>query len=670
MSSTAPRRSISSAVDEAPPTVVATLVNSDASKPGVEHRRSLAPVSRAERRVSAGVASDALSVVGTKCDRLAARLDGQAADLAAIHTAVLSVCSALAPSDPADLTSPDGSRRGRRKSEHPRRRGAIDAPTPQPAESVEKHALDLYKAMADDLVLSLRSQLADTEQQRTAAEARAAELLAWIGRESKGRALLEDMIRTAQQACKLAEEKFDAMMRDADLLRTTVASRDEEIATMHATIEARDKELRHLRRASRKALDQLTDLKNAQPPPPPVPVAATETMHDPAVPAMQKSIHALELELQEAAALHVRLQFEIARLEGEVSRLESEKSLYAKDLALKERRLRDAEARARGAAADASDGIRVRAVDPADTTSAAEDEGDADKTPRFGSIGSKSHKRFKIQLQNMQKHIEYLETKLALAVSENDALKKPTSNGSGMKFPGFSRSASNNGNGVPLPPNAHASAKSRRSPNGPRSRPMSSMFPNLHGNLDPSAASTASLALDPNRPGSADSTGSGSSTRRPVHTEPLSGDSTNSNASGSGRPRNDSLSASFDRIPDVFTLAAQPGHPLTPKTAQEKREYALLTLRNKRLAEMDMVERQIAQLARSFVYMDSVGSKAIPQGESPKITLFWEDSDWIQKVESAGLKWPQWVEHDKLDLKRGNMITNKELRKTLPVRKA
>ncbi|KAJ2105347.1 hypothetical protein GGI01_001009 [Coemansia sp. RSA 376] len=121
---------------------------------------------------------------------------------------------------------------------------------------------------------------------------------------------------------------------------------------------------------------------------------------------------------------------------------------------------------------------------------------------------------------------------------------------------------------------------------------------------------------------------------------------------------------------DVFTLAAQPGHPLTPKTAQEKREYALLTLRNKRLAEMDMVERQIAQLARSFVYMDSVGSKAIPQGESPKITLFWEDSDWIQKVESAGLKWPQWVEHDKLDLKRGNMITNKELRKTLPVRKA
>ncbi|KAJ2818723.1 hypothetical protein GGI24_005012 [Coemansia furcata] len=121
---------------------------------------------------------------------------------------------------------------------------------------------------------------------------------------------------------------------------------------------------------------------------------------------------------------------------------------------------------------------------------------------------------------------------------------------------------------------------------------------------------------------------------------------------------------------DVFTLAAQPGHPLTPKTAQEKREHALLTLRNKRLAEMDMVERQIAQLARSLVYMDSVGSKAIPQTESQKIKLFWEDKDWIQKVEAAGLQWPQWVEHDVLEMKRGNVIANPELRKTLPVRSA
>ncbi|KAJ2496014.1 Serine/threonine-protein kinase MRCK gamma, partial [Coemansia sp. RSA 2052] len=388
MSPAAPRRSISSAVDDAPPTVVATLVggssSTDAAKPAIEHRRSLAPVSRAERRVSAGVASDALSVVGTKCDRLAARLDGQAADLAAIHTAVLSVCSALAPGDAADLASPDGSRRGRRKSEHPRRRPAFD--TSQPPEPADTRALDLYKSLADDLVLALRAQLADTEQQRTAAEARAAELLAWIGRESKGRALLEDMIRTAQQACKLAEEKFDAMLRDTDLLKATVASRDEEIAAMHATVETRDKELRHLRRASRKALDQLADLKSAPPPPPPVPVAA-EAKPDPAVPAMQKSIHALELELQEAAAVHVRQQFEIARLEGEVSRLESEKSLFAKDIALKDRRLRDAEAKAR-AAAD-SDGIRVRAIDPvgAGTTSAGEDDGDASAAPRFGSIG-------------------------------------------------------------------------------------------------------------------------------------------------------------------------------------------------------------------------------------------------------------------------------------------
>ncbi|KAJ2897368.1 hypothetical protein GGI21_004949, partial [Coemansia aciculifera] len=354
---------------------IATLVVNGAAespKPSIEHRRSLAPISRAERRVSAGVASDALSVVSTKCDRLAACLDTQATDLAAIHTAVLSVCSALATASAATdgVASPDGDSRrsiSRRKSE--RRRGAIET-LPQPPQPDNTHALDLCKALADDLVLALRAQLADTEQQRAAAEARAAELLAWIGRESKGRALLEDMIRTAQHACKLAEEKFDAMQRDADLLKATVTSRDEEIASMQATVETRDKELRHLRRASRKALDQLADLKNA-PLPPPVPVPTPPTTADP---AMQKSIHALELELQEAAAVHVRQQFEIARLEGEISRLESEKSLVTKDLALKERRLRDAEAKARQTAD--SDGIRVRAMDPPAGETNADDDAD------------------------------------------------------------------------------------------------------------------------------------------------------------------------------------------------------------------------------------------------------------------------------------------------------
>ncbi|KAJ2900429.1 hypothetical protein IWW38_000482 [Coemansia aciculifera] len=120
---------------------------------------------------------------------------------------------------------------------------------------------------------------------------------------------------------------------------------------------------------------------------------------------------------------------------------------------------------------------------------------------------------------------------------------------------------------------------------------------------------------------------------------------------------------------DAFTLAAQPGHPLTPPTADEKRQHALLTRPNKRLAEMDMVERQVAQLARALVYMDAVGSRAVPssaqeeKGSSQqKIKLFWEDDQWIGKVQDAGLSWPKWVEHDKLELKRGNVITNKELR--------
>ncbi|KAJ2009089.1 Serine/threonine-protein kinase MRCK alpha [Coemansia thaxteri] len=544
-----PRRSISSAVDDLAPTVVATLVAP------AEPRR----VTRAERRVSAGVASDALSVVGVKCDRLAARMDAQTAELAAIHGAV----RALAPR-PESATPDGGSRRGKRPTVQRRdvlSAGAQDAPAPGDA-----RALELYKAVADDLVLALRAQVADAEQQRAAAEARASDLLAWIGRESKGRALLEDMIRTAQQACRLAEDKFDAMLRDADHLRAAAATREEDLKSLHATVEARDKELRQLRRASRKALDQLADLKNAPPPPPP-------PGPDPAAALAQRSIHALELEIQEAAAVHVRVQFEIARLESEVSRLESDNSRLVRDAAnARDRQLRDNEARARAAAAAAadSDGIRVRAIDPDDPL-----DDDAAAAARFGSIGAKSHKRLKIQLQNMQKHIEYLETKLALAVSENDALKRqqqqqrqqqPSSNG--IKIPGFSRSASNgSANSAPVPPPprppphpTHASsssaasssaAKSRRSPNGPRARPMSTMFSNLAGSMD----SSASLHQHQHHPqhkhkrsDSAASSDSADATRHAMPSDPHQPNNSNTSA----RPRNDSLSASFDRIRSPF----------------------------------------------------------------------------------------------------------------------
>ncbi|KAJ2009090.1 hypothetical protein GGI04_000734 [Coemansia thaxteri] len=121
---------------------------------------------------------------------------------------------------------------------------------------------------------------------------------------------------------------------------------------------------------------------------------------------------------------------------------------------------------------------------------------------------------------------------------------------------------------------------------------------------------------------------------------------------------------------DTFTLVTRPGHPLKPKSLRQNREYSLLTRRNKRLADMDMVESQIAQLARSFVYMDAVRSKAVPSDptnpDSAKIRLLWENNDWIEKVQAAGLHWPQWIEHGKLELKRGNIITNKELKSNSP----
>ncbi|KAJ2686279.1 Serine/threonine-protein kinase MRCK beta [Coemansia sp. RSA 1285] len=622
------RRSISavddaSVLDSQPTAVVATLVNEmsrngsagDAGagnmlsgSPGslTPSRKSLGPiptttsansspmatrVARAERRVSSGFASDTLSVIGSKCDRMAALFENYAGEIEKIkesQTSLIELCCAMqeamieSKAGNADGIADDtihdasaGSYRGRRKTEQMRRRGgglelfgsvnsssnnkgstrSIDGGSKAEA---DMKAFELYKTAADELVASLRAQLDTSENARTAAEGRATELLGWIGRESKGRALLEDMIRTAQQACKMAEEKLDAMIKETSRQKEDLESKDEEIGRLQQTIDTRDKELRHLRRASRKALDQLADIKSAQ-----------EQQPQPQVPSRSDSVmdasrqFGLEAELQEAAGVHVRLQFEIARLEGEISRLEDEKTQLARDLGRRDKRILELEKRVRSASEEAaSDGIRVRAMDDG-----ADIEDEAGK--KFGSIGTKSHKRFKVQLQNMQKHIEYLETKLALAVSENDVLKKnqqkgddpkpkpkprskpaasstsndansktsansntgssqqqqPQTQGHGMRFPGFSRNSSNNSVGS-------------RSTNSGKARASSSMFPNLPSNLDTLAASTTSLndrPMSPDNPGGANS-----------HADGANG------SAGGSRPRNDSLTASFERIRSPF----------------------------------------------------------------------------------------------------------------------
>ncbi|KAJ2666606.1 hypothetical protein IW148_000833 [Coemansia sp. RSA 1199] len=523
------RRSISAvddvALDSHPKSVVATLVNEmsknatngDLSLSPGSGRRSLAPagsmsrVTRAERRVSTGVASDALSVIGNKCDRLAALCEQQAVEIGGIHqsqASLLAVCNALklaleAKSEPgaSDDAGTEGLRRSRRKTEQLRRRAAdpfssvVSRDSAPSAESTR--ALELVKAASDELISSLRAQLAESETARAAAEARATELLGWIGRESKGRALLEDMIRTAQQACKMVESKLESMIAETEGLRASLAAKEEELSSVQATADTREKELRHLRRASRKALDQLSDLKNTP----------QTTSGD----SLERSREALDDEIKEAAALHVRLQFEIARLEGEVSRLESEKTQLSKDVAHRDKRLRTMEARLRQTN-DSSDGIRVHAVDDDD---------------KFGSVGTKSHKRFKMQLQNMQKHIEYLETKLALAASENDMLKKngpPSSNG--VRFPGFARNDSNVSNGSQ---GSGKAANDKASTKGKgKARPVSTMFPNLHSNME---AFASTISLSDQR---SDASDAASSSRA----EP--------------RPRNDSLTSSFERIRSPF----------------------------------------------------------------------------------------------------------------------
>ncbi|KAJ2557148.1 hypothetical protein EV175_001519 [Coemansia sp. RSA 1933] len=605
------RRSISavddvSVLDSHPKAVVATLVNEmsrgeagtsgtlSGGSPGSmsASRKSLggpatgsasaspvaARVARAERRVSAGLASDTLSAIGTKCDRMAVLFESHAGEIEKVQqsqAALLELCGSLQQALDArdresaaphpetvvggggvyDASSSSSSRTVRRKTEQLRRRGGMDLFGSVSKGSVgesrnseaDVRAFEMYKAAADELIASLKAQLTESEGARTAAEGRASELLGWIGRESKGRALLEDMIRTAQQACKMAEEKFDAMLRESERQKEDLLARDDEIAKLQQTIDTRDKELRHLRRASRKALDQLADIKTTQ--------DQQQQQNPPQAPTRDDSIagssrqQGLESELQEAAAVHVRLQFEIAHLESEISRLEDEKTQLARDLGRRDKRILELEKRLR-TSEEASEGIRVRAMD---------DDNDDDASKKFGSIGTKSHKRFKVQLQNMQKHIEYLETKLALSVSENDVLKqqqqqqnnrepkdKQTSNGQqqqqshGIRFPGFTRNNSNNSVG------SRSSSGS-----GGKSRMPSSMFPNLPSNLDMFGKSAASLnAVDESTDGS--NTHSSSGNVNGSRDQKQHDGNTNTNGSSSSRPRNDSLTSSFERIRSPF----------------------------------------------------------------------------------------------------------------------
>ncbi|KAI9505686.1 hypothetical protein GGI25_002405 [Coemansia spiralis] len=112
---------------------------------------------------------------------------------------------------------------------------------------------------------------------------------------------------------------------------------------------------------------------------------------------------------------------------------------------------------------------------------------------------------------------------------------------------------------------------------------------------------------------------------------------------------------------DVFMLASQNGHPLIPPAKAEQREYLLKKNKDKKIAEMDMVERQVAQLARTFIYIDKLKPQTVKQ-VGAQIKLFWQDRSWIKKIEDAGLYWPEWVAHDDLELKRGSIIVNPELR--------
>ncbi|KAJ1922148.1 Serine/threonine-protein kinase MRCK alpha [Mycoemilia scoparia] len=257
------------------------------------------------------------------------------------------------------------------------------------------------------IINELKSQLEKEEKLREKAENRISELMEWISRESKSRETLETMVATAQEASKQVQV-------DLNNIRETLAKREETIDALRHTIELRDDELRKLRRASRKALEKMNDQQN-------ISIMSSKGLKS--CESKEDTGNSENIKpdndtddgsLRGAATIHVRQQFEIDRLESEISRLEAENEMLQKRLEIKEIKLREAVNKL----SDTENKLRNASIESETGLSAAS---------RSGSISQKSHKRCKLQIQNLQQHIEHLQNKLSWVQKENDRLQSSRS---------------------------------------------------------------------------------------------------------------------------------------------------------------------------------------------------------------------------------------------------
>ncbi|OLY81273.1 hypothetical protein AYI68_g4624 [Smittium mucronatum] len=90
-------------------------------------------------------------------------------------------------------------------------------------------------------------------------------------------------------------------------------------------------------------------------------------------------------------------------------------------------------------------------------------------------------------------------------------------------------------------------------------------------------------------------------------------------------------------------------------------DYKRLPLDAKRKLEMDMIEPKLDQLCRCFLYLNN-------SHPDYKLNLYWDNMSYSKVIPLSGLTWPQNISHHKLQLVRGNIIVNPELKYISKVR--
>ncbi|PVU93732.1 hypothetical protein BB559_003180 [Furculomyces boomerangus] len=116
---------------------------------------------------------------------------------------------------------------------------------------------------------------------------------------------------------------------------------------------------------------------------------------------------------------------------------------------------------------------------------------------------------------------------------------------------------------------------------------------------------------------------------------------------------------SIDLQNNMFSLLSTPVPP--PETVIQRsgislEEYKRFPLEKKREFERNMIEPKLDQLCRAILFLNY---KKIDYS----LTLFWENYAFMNSITRETLKWPENISHKKLDLVKGNMILNPELRK-------